>query len=77
MTPPTPHPSPLRWRVHWIWLVVALAAGLLIGRVLFSKVPGPPLGSCTRPPPDTTIVARNVTQQECKTACPECIWTQN
>jgi hypothetical protein len=75
MTPPTPAPAPKRG-IHWIWLVVALAVGVFIGYVLFYKGPPGLTGTCTKPAPDTTIVGRGMTQQECKNVCPECTWTQ-
>jgi hypothetical protein len=71
----TSQPSPAlvtaRRSLCWLFILIALVAGILIGRyVLYSR--GGPRGNCVRP--DTSIAASGVTASECQRTCPECTW---
>lgn len=70
---PSPTPVPARRSLCWLYILIALAAGMLIGRfVLYSKTPGGPVGNCVTP--DTIIRATAVTATECTRICTNCTW---
>lgn len=57
----------------WLYVLIALVAGLLVGRYVLPTIRmTKPLGTCVRP--DGTILARSVTAAECRSLCPECTW---
>lgn len=74
----TSQPSPAsvfpRRNLCWLYILIALVAGVLIGRyVLYSKTTGGgPLGNCVAS--DSTIFASNVTAETCQSRCPTCTW---
>lgn len=66
-----PRRRPFFW---WLLVLAALILGYAIGRITTKMVSGP-LGTCTRS--DSTVVARNVSQQTCQSNCASCSWSPN
>jgi hypothetical protein len=78
MSSAAPSLTPPMRRRHGIRLAAALlvlaVAGIAVSTCEKSTEPSA-LGTCTRP--DNTVLAYNISQQECQSTCPSCTWHQN
>lgn len=68
----TPSQPSSRSILPWITLGAGLLLGYGICKVTTDQTGGGPLGNCIKS--DSTMLSRNVTQQQCQTACPTCMW---
>ena len=76
----SPAPAQARLTFHWIWLVVAMVVGLVLGwtgrtMVTYSKIG--PTGTCIMAD-TTTVFANSITKDDCLAKCGSgCTWHQN
>ena len=74
-TPGAAPPTTMVYRRCWLYLIIGLVVGFVIGYKTYAASSGGPTGDCVRP--DTSMFTSGVTMQQCQRACPTCRWQQS